>query len=76
MPVFNIRALVIPTVGFSLKNTTPPSPLEWNYSPSLVAAVLNALYGGGNALVVPVFNIRALVIPTVGFSLKKYYSSF
>ena len=27
-------------------------------------------FGEGNALVVPVFNIRALVIPTVGFSLK------
>ena len=27
-------------------------------------------YGGGNALVVPVFNIRALVLPTVGFSLN------
>ena len=24
----------------------PPSPLEWNSSPSLVAAVFNALYGG------------------------------
>ena len=29
-----------------------------------------AILGGGNVLVVPVFNIRALVIPTVGFSIK------
>jgi len=33
------------------------------------------LQTSGNELVVPVFNIRALVTPTVGFSLKKHYSS-
>ena len=55
---FQCKSCLDPKLGIPYSSQLAPGDFALHY------------YGEGNALVVPVFDIRALVIPTVGFSLK------